>query len=214
MGNHRSILKAGLFLASSAFLGTALLSMTNHHAEPYIAENERLRLLASLNAVIPSKLYDNDLLTDTIMLSDPVNLGIDEPVKIYRARKKGRAIAAAFQLRAPDGYSGPIEMLAGILSNGTLSGVRVIKHKETPGLGDAIESGRSDWIKKFTGRSRHNPNDKGWKVKRDGGEFDQFTGATITPRAVVKSVHRALKFFEQHREQILAQKNPDREAGE
>ena len=203
--NRRAILVAGALLALSALLGTGLLSLTNDHALPYIAENERLRLLASLNAVIPAHRYDNDLLTDTIELSDPELLGIDGPVTIYRARKEDEARAVAFRVRAPDGYSGPIDLLVGVCVDGRLSGVRVISHKETPGLGDAIEEGRSGWIKTFNGRSRHNPTDKGWKVKRDGGVFDQFTGATITPRAVVKAVHKALLFYNRYQEQIFVQ---------
>lgn len=205
MNNHRAILMAGLLLAFSALLGTGLLNLTNDHSKPYIAENERLRLLASLNSVIPQHRYDNDLLTDTIELSEPDLLGMDELVNVYRARMKGEAIAIAFRVRAPDGYSGPIDLLVSIYADGTLSGVRVIKHKETPGLGDAIEIGRSEWIMNFNGRSRQNPKDEGWKVKRDGGVFDQLTGATITPRAVVKAVHKALKFYELHRDKLFVQ---------
>jgi len=212
--NRRAILVAGVLLALSALLGTGLLSLTNDHAVPYIAENERLRLLASLNAVIPPHRYDNDLLADTIELSDPEQLGIDGPVIIYRARMRGEARAVAFRVRAPDGYSGPIDLLVGVCADGKLSGVRVINHKETPGLGDAIEMGRSDWVKSFNGRSRRNPKDKGWKVKRDGGVFDQFTGATITPRAVVKGVHKALQFYDRCRDQIFIQTRPKGEVGE
>jgi electron transport complex protein RnfG len=207
MNNRRSILIAGMLLALSALLGTGLLSLTNNHAAPYIVENERLRLLASLNSVIPQHRYDNDLLTDTIELSDPKLLGLDEPVNIFRARMKGEKSAVAFRVRAPDGYSGPIDLLVGIYADGRLSGVRVISHKETPGLGDAIEIERNPWIMSFNGRSLRNPKDKGWKVKRDGGAFDQFTGATITPRAVVKAVHRALKFYDLHREKLFIQKH-------
>lgn len=203
VNSGRSILLAGLLLAFSALLGTGLLSLTHGHAAPYIAENERLRLLASLNAVIPPDQYDNDLLTDTLELSDPQLLGMEGPVTIYRARRGGEARAVAFRVRALGGYSGPIELLVGVAVDGRLSGVRVISHKETPGLGDAIEAGRSDWISGFKGRSRTNPQDAGWKVKRDGGVFDQFTGATITPRAVVKGVHRALQFYDLHRDQIF-----------
>jgi len=205
VNNRRAILMAGMLLALSALLGTGLLSLTNDHAVPYIAENERLRLLATLNSVIPQHRYDNDLLTDIIELRAPEQLGIDDPVNIYRGRMKGEARAVAFRVRAPDGYSGPIDLLVGVYADGRLSGVRVINHKETPGLGDAIEIGRSEWVKSFNGRSRRNPKDKGWKVKRDGGIFDQFTGATITPRAVVKAVHKALKFYDLHRDKIFVQ---------
>jgi len=213
VNSGRNILLAGLLLALSALLGTGLLSLTNSHARPYIAENERLRLLDSLNAVIPPDQYDNDPLTDTLQMTDPELLGMDEAVTIYRARRGGEGRAVAFRVRAPGGYSGPIDLLVGVAVDGRLSGVRVISHKETPGLGDAIEVGRSDWITGFTGRSRRNPQDAGWKVKRDGGVFDQFTGATITPRAVVKGVHKALQFYEQRRHQIFVRTPPLKEAG-
>ena len=107
---------------------------------------------------------------------------------------------------APDGYSGEIRLLVGIRYDGSLSGVRVLEHHETPGLGDAIEEGRSDWITRFTGLSLSNPAAPGWTVKRDGGHFDQFTGATITPRAVVKAVHRCLIYFAQNRAYLFAPK--------
>lgn len=213
MNSRRNILMAGLLLALSALLGTGLLSLANEHAAPYVAENERLRLLASLNAVIPPDHYDNDLLADTLQLSDPERLGIAGPVTIYRARMGGEARAVAFRVRALDGYSGPIELLVGVNADGKLSGVRVINHKETPGLGDAIEVERSDWVKSFTGRSRRNPKDAGWRVKRDGGVFDQFTGATITPRAVVKGVHQALQFYDLQRARIFVKTPPTQEAG-
>lgn len=213
MNSRRSILLAGMLLALSALLGTGLLSLANDHAAPYIAENERLRLLTSLNAVIPPDHYDNDPLADTIELSDPEHLGIEGPVVIYRARMGGEAKAVAFRVRALDGYSGPIDLLVGIYADGRLSGVRVINHKETPGLGDAIETGRSDWVKGFDGRSRRNPKDGNWKVKRDGGVFDQFTGATITPRAVVKGVHGALQFYDLRRERIFVTTLPPGKPG-
>lgn len=214
MVERRGIVLAGALLALSALLGTGLLSLTHEHAGPFIAANERQRLLASLNAVIPAGSYDNDLLADTVAVTDRELLGSDGPVTVYRARRADRASAVAFRVSAPDGYSGPIDLLVGVSADGVVTGVRVVKHKETPGLGDAIESGRSDWIHGFRGRSRRNPGDARWKVKRDGGDFDQFTGATITPRAVVKAVHKALRFVDARHEQVFDQPRPEVAAGD
>jgi electron transport complex protein RnfG len=117
---------------------------------------------------------------------------------VYRARKYGWPVAVVLAPVAPDGYNGTIRLLVAIKMDGTLAGVRVIQHRETPGLGDAIEAERSDWILGFDGKSLNDPVQEKWKVKRDGGDFDQFTGATITPRAVVKAVNKALLYFRLH----------------
>ena len=106
---------------------------------------------------------------------------------------------------APDGYSGSIQLLVAVLADGSLAGVRVLAHKETPGLGDKIELKKSPWIQSFTGKSLQNPDEAGWGVKKDKGQFDQFAGATITPRAVVKAVHHALQYFDAHRGELLGQ---------
>jgi len=116
----------------------------------------------------------------------------------------GKPVAVLATPVAPDGYSGSIKLLVGVYADGTLAGVRVLAHKETPGLGDAIEATRSDWILTFEGKSLNNPPPKAWAVKKDGGAFDQFTGATITPRAVVKAARQFLIYFQQHKEQLLA----------
>jgi electron transport complex protein RnfG len=131
-------------------------------------------------------------------------LGTPDPLLAYRARRDGRAVAVVLESVAPNGYSGPIRLLVGIAPDGRVLGVRVLEHRETPGLGDAIEPGRSDWIERFTGRSLRDPAPAQWRVRKDGGAFDQFTGATITPRAVVGAVANALRYFERHREELLA----------
>ncbi|MCW8831088.1 MAG: electron transport complex subunit RsxG, partial [Gammaproteobacteria bacterium] len=148
----------------------------------------------------------NDLLTDTIELAADPDLGTTEPSTAYRARKQDNNVAVVFSAIAPNGYNGSIHLLVGVYSDGALAGVRVVKHRETPGLGDGIEAKRSDWILGFNGKSLNNLSEKQWKVKRDGGEFDQFTGATITPRAVVKAVHAALLYFKANNK-ILFKKN-------
>lgn len=201
--DHKNMLIAGWFLAISALLGTGLLAVVNDHSEPYITENERLMLLRSLNEVVPTESYDNTILQDKLTVLSPEYLGSKKASIVYRARKLGDPIAAVLAVVAPNGYSGPIDLLVAIDYSGKITGVRVVKHRETPGLGDAIEIERSTWIESFTGKSSSNPGSAGWQVKRDGGEFDQFTGATITPRAVVAAVHRALKYFEQNRADLF-----------
>lgn len=206
---QNNILMVGWLLAVSALLGTGMLALVNGHSKPYIAENERQELLRSVSAVIPSQSYTNDILQDTIEVVDEQLLGTEKPSTVYRARHGAQAVAVALSAVAPDGYTGPIALLIGIDLSGTVTGVRVIKHRETPGLGDGIEIQRSNWIDSFIGKSSGKPAASRWKVKRDGGDFDQFTGATITPRAVVGAVHRALQYFEQNRAHLLSEKLPD-----
>lgn len=196
-------LTAGVLLAVAALIGTVILSAAERHSAPYIEANQRQALLDSIYMVIPAGSFDNDILADVIELKDPELLGMETASRIYRARQQGDIQAIAFQIVAPDGYSGRIDLLMGVQADGVISGVRVISHRETPGLGDAIDARRSDWILGFTDKSRINPKDSGWAVKKDGGEFDQFTGATITPRAVVKAVHNGLLFFERHRSELF-----------
>lgn len=201
---RHQVMATGLLLATFALLGTALLSGTQWHSAPYIAANERQALLDSLSVVIPPSEFDNDILDDSIEISDPELLGMHAPTRVYRARLQDRDTAVAFRVVAPDGYSGAIVLLMGVRADGEISGVRVISQRETPGLGDAIEARRSNWILGFAGRSLGNPGEAGWHVQRDGGDFEQFTGATISPRAVVKAVHNGLKFFTRHRAQLFA----------
>jgi electron transport complex protein RnfG len=206
-------LTAGVLLAVAALIGTVILSAAERHSAPYIEANQRQALLDSIYMVIPAGSFDNDILADVIELKDPELLGMETASRIYRARQQGDIQAIAFQTVAPDGYSGRIDLLMGVQADGVISGVRVISHRETPGLGDAIDARRSDWILGFTDKSRINPKDSGWVVKKDGGEFDQFTGATITPRAVVKAVHNGLLFFERHRSELF-KSNEASEKGE
>lgn len=197
----RSAILLGLF----ALVGTGLVATIFTSTEERIAEAERAFMLRSLNAVIQPASYDNDLFTDMMMVSSPELLGTTEPVPVFRARKAGKPVALAIIPIAPEGYVGPIKLLVAIRVDGTVLGVRVLSHHETPGLGDAIEEKRSDWILGFDGHSLSNPEGKAWRVRRDGGKFDQFTGATITPRAVVKAVHNALKFYDRNRDRLFEQ---------
>jgi electron transport complex protein RnfG len=149
-------------------------------------------------------MHTNALDENTLLLKDTELLGSKKPVTAYQARKFGHTVALILAATAPDGYNGDIKLLIAIDEYGLLIGVRVISHRETPGLGDAIDVNRSDWIEDFNGYSLENPGNLGWHVEKDGGIFDQFTGATITPRAVVKAVHKALEYFAAHQESLLS----------
>jgi len=202
---YRPVFISAGFLLLFAVIGSGLVAFTFDSTEERIAENQRRALLNSLNELVPTDRYDNDIFSDILMVRNRELLGTDEPVPVYRARKGGWPVAAVLAPVAPDGYNGSIMLLVAISLDGTLAGVRVVQHRETPGLGDGIEASRSDWVLGFDGRSLSSPAKKGWRVKRDGGEFDQFTGATITPRAVVKAVRKALLYFKLHRQKVFEQ---------
>jgi len=186
-----------------AVIGSGIVGLTYENTYERIKRNEQLVLLRKLNTILSPDEYDNDLLDDQIVLDKDALLGTNEPSKAYLAYKNEKPVAVVLSPVAPNGYSGPINLLVGIYHDGSIAGVRVAKHRETPGLGDAVESQRSDWILGFNDKSLENPPPKKWKVKRDGGEFDQFTGATITPRAVVKAVHSTLLYFQEHRKELF-----------
>jgi electron transport complex protein RnfG len=194
---------AALILGGFAVLGTALVGLTFTGTREIIAENERQALLANLNALVPPERYTNDVTEDSIQVTDPELLGSSEPVTVYRAFRGNQPVALFATPIAPDGYGGPIKLLVGVYPDGTLAGVRTLAHRETPGLGDAIDTARSDWMLSFSGKSLSQPGLEKWAVRRDGGDFDQFTGATITPRAVVKAVRNFLVYFTRHREQLF-----------
>ncbi len=197
------MLQSAIILTIFAILGAWLVAYSFEITKEQIKANERAALLRNLNAVIPTNLYDNQLIKDTRQIQNEAFLGTAEPVTIYRARQGKKPIASIILPIAPNGYNGRIQLLVGINYEGKLLGVRVLSHQETPGLGDNIELRRSNWILNFKGRSLTNPNKSGWAVKRDGGIFDQFTGATITPRAVVKAVHNTLTFYQHYRDEIF-----------
>lgn len=184
-------------LGLSAVLGLGLVALVHEQTGARIAANQRAALVQTLASLLPADSFDNDPLDDSVTVRDP-ELGTDRAVTVYRARRHGRPVAAVFAPIAPDGYNGAIKLLVAVRADGVLAGVRVLEHRETPGLGDWIEADRSAWILGFAGHSLDDPPENRWRVKRDGGDFDQFAGATVTPRAVVKAVRRALAFFERH----------------
>lgn len=192
---------------------TAALAVVYNMTKPAIdasAAEEKMRMI---NEVLPSALYDNELLTDTLTLAPTPELGQDDESTVYRARLKGEPSTLVLEAVAPDGYSGKIRMLLAIRANGEIAGVRVTLHKETPGLGDYIEPKKdknktNPWITQFNGLSMEKmPTPGQWKVKKDGGHFDSVAGATVTPRAVVKAVYKAAKFATDNRERLFAVKS-------
>lgn len=199
MSQPTGILRSGLLLSLIAVIGVALLAGAHRLTRDRIAAQQIRVLNERLSQVLPAELYSNDLHADRLQIRRPDVFLHSAPVQVFRARRDGEPVAAIMEVTAPDGYNGDIRMLVGILYDGTVSGVRVTAHRETPGLGDPIEVRRSDWIERFHGRSLADPQPGGWAVRRDGGEFDQFTGATITPRAVVRAVHTALLYFDANR---------------
>jgi electron transport complex protein RnfG len=197
------IIRSSVLLGIIALLGTVLLAGVNELTHERIIEQEKRRVLQQLNEIVPTALYNNDLLADKIEINEQDFFRHSAAVTVYRARMNDQPVAVMMIVTAPDGYNGDIRVLVGIAADGTVFGVRVISHRETPGLGDPIAFEKSDWVLGFKNTSLRNPESDGWAVKKDGGQFDQFTGATISPRAVVKVVHRALVFFEANRQMLF-----------
>jgi len=190
-------------LAGFALLASVLLGVTNCSTEDTIQQRLNEDLIKSLEEVVPAALHDNDMLQDTLTIpSADFNIGANETT-VYLAKKSGKVTAVCFKFIAPDGYSGAINMIMGVDRDGNMLGVRVLSHKETPGLGDKIEAAKSDWILNFTGRSLDNLTSVQWAVKKDGGVFDQFAGATITPRKSVQATYRGLQLFKAHQAQLI-----------
>lgn len=195
-----SIGKNSLLLAAFAMVTAGVLAGTYQLTRSQIAESERAAAQQALFEIVPRERHTNNLLEDTLPLPPEAGdqLGL-EVGNIHLARQNGEVVAAIVPAVAPDGYSGAIRMLVGVNQDGSISGVRVLTHNETPGLGDKVDLKKSDWILGFAGKSLGQPPADRWKVKKDGGDFDQFTGATITPRAVVNQVRRVLEFVRNHR---------------
>jgi len=185
-------------LGGVALMASTAISVADWLTRADIAQRKLEDLQATLQQVVPVAYYDNDLVRDAVTVNED-----GKPVTVYRARRNGQVQAVCYQVSAPGYGNSAMVMVMGVDRNGALLGVRVISHAETPGLGDKIELSRSDWILRFNGRSLNDPPPSGWAVKKDGGVFDQFTGATITPRALVKAVKGGLEFFAAHRMLLL-----------
>ncbi|WP_416311213.1 electron transport complex subunit RsxG [Pseudomonas sp. W03] len=201
---NRSMLKNALVLGLFAVVTVGVVALVHQFTAQRIDDAQREARGRALLELLPAGSYDNHPLDSQVEAFDPKLLGRNEPAPAFVARRQGQATAVILQATAPDGYSGSIKLLVGVTAEGRLLGVRVVAHKETPGLGDKIELGKSDWLHGFDGRSLNDPGDAGWRVKKDGGQFDQFAGATVTPRAVVKATHKALQYFDAHKGELLA----------
>ena len=172
------------------------------------AAEEKMKLI---NEVLPRGIYDNELLKDTVALPASSLLGTDEPTLAYRAKKGTQPVAIVLEAIASDGYSGKIRLILAVNFNGSIAGVRVTQHKETPGLGDYIEPKKDKnkerpWITQFNGHAYATTTDREWRVKKDGGQFDFMAGATVTPRAVIKAVRKATKYVAENQEALYASK--------
>lgn len=199
----QNALRTGSILFLFAVIGTAMMAYTFRKTNPIIEKSAQTEKLALINQVLPKDLYDNDLLASHRELPADDLLGTRKPSGMWLATREGAPVGVVLEAIAPEGYSGDIDLLIGISAEGVVTGVRVVRHKETPGLGDYIELAKSSWILQFAGKSYTEDSSNRWKVKKDGGEFDSRAGATITPRAIVKAVREALKYFQQHRNELL-----------
>lgn len=185
-------------------VGTALvLGITFTATREPIAESQRLAEEKALLAVIGDQPYDNDLINDQIQLSPDMAAQLNTEANARVIRNNGTILGFILPAVAPDGYSGNIGMLVGMDTQGNLLGVRVVEHRETPGLGDKVDTQKSDWILQFTGLSLENPDENQWFVRKDGGQFDAFTGATITPRAVVNMIKTTLVNFRDNTDELI-----------
>ncbi len=187
-----------------SLLASTALSISYFVTKTPIEESDARAKRIFLNQVIPSNLYDNNLVKDTISVEPNPLIGNKKNIDIYRAKKNNQVIAVIIETIAPDGYSGEIKTLVGIDQEDKILGVRVITHKETPGLGDYIEIEKSQWIKNFDLKSLDKMTEKEWAVKKDGGDFDYVSGATITPRAVIKSTYKSLLYAKENKKRLFA----------
>ncbi len=188
-------------LGCVTLIAGAALALAHRITAPAIIAVETRTLVASLSQVLPPDVADHDVFSDPVELIGPGG----QVLTVYRARHDGEIVAVVFQ-QVARGYAGPIHLVMGVDRSGQVTGVRVTRHSETPGLGDKIEIRRDPWITSFTGRSLHDGTR--WGVNKDGGDFDEFSGATITPRAVVAAVKDGLHWFEQQQPHLLATEDP------
>lgn len=200
-----SITKNSLLLGAFALVTTAVLALTAEFTKERIAKAERDAQQKALFEIVPRDRHNNDILSETIEIPKDAwaGLNLKDGGNIHIARHSDNTVAVIIPAVAPDGYSGDIRMIVGINADGTIAGVRILDHHETPGLGDKIELKKAQWILDFNGKSLQNPTPAQWKVKKDGGNFDQFAGATITPRAVVNQVRKVLEYVDAHRDELF-----------
>ncbi len=206
---NAAMFRSGITLAVIAAICTALVALTYRLTAERIVANEQAWLERSLQPALSGLFYDSGVTESKIIIPPPHELPGSEAAIIYRVYAEGAPVAALFVVSARDGYAGPIRILVGIDTMGVVTGVHVLEHRETPGLGDRIESTKSDWVKQFNGHSLLDPEPTGWAIKGDGGQYDQLTGASVTPRAIIKAIKETLLYFEAHSEEIFAKVIPE-----
>ncbi|PMH39392.1 electron transport complex subunit RsxG [Vibrio sp. 10N.286.49.B3] len=199
-----AIRKNGLILAIFACASTGVVAITQYLTADQIHRQEQAQLQRILNQVVPENLHDNELFAACTLVSDPA-LGTESAMPAYIGTMDGKPSAIAIEAIAPGGYNGAIKIIVGLTIDGVITGTRVLTHQETPGLGDKIDIRVTDWIDGFIGKRVNETNLSQWNVRKDGGEFDQFTGATITPRAVVKAVKQTVNYVNQNQATLLTQ---------
>ena len=202
--SDKGVLGSSLTLAGIAAICTTLVAATYQLTAARIVANEKALLEQSLVPALSGVNFDSGVSDSRVVIQPPHALPGDDLAYIYRVFTGEKPAAALFAVTARDGYSGPIRVLVGVEFSGSVSGVRILQHRETPGLGDKIDSEGSDWVFGFDGRWVQNPAIGGWAIKADGGEFDQLTGASITPRAIVKAVRNTLIYFDANRDAIFS----------
>ncbi|MFV8820088.1 electron transport complex subunit RsxG [Haliea sp. E17] len=210
----QSITRNALLLALFALVTAALLAGTYLLTRERIVAAERAAEEKALLQIVPDERHDNSMLDDTLPVGPQTpGLGLRETKQVYLARQGETIVAAIIPVTARDGYSGDINLIVGVNRDGSVAGVRALSHKETPGLGDKVDLGKSDWVRGFEGRSLQDPAVTQWAVKKDGGVFDAFTGATITPRAVVNAVKNTLEYAADNRQVLFGTAGEQAEDG-
>lgn len=204
MTGASTVFKSGITLAVIAALCTSLVAATYHLTADRIAANDKALLEQSLHPALADLFYDGGVSESLLVLPPPHELPGSDKALIYRVYANEEPVAALFVVTARDGFSGPIRILVGVDITGVVTGIRILQHRETPGLGDKIVASRSDWVHQFTGRSIVDPGPGKWAIGRDGGQFDQLTGASVTPRAVIKAMRDTLIYFDTHKTEIFA----------
>jgi electron transport complex protein RnfG len=196
-------IKIPIILGLTTFLASGLLILSELATHDKIAQQKKTLLLKSLELLIPSNLHDNDLTESTIQMSEPDSLGHRESSLAYVGLINNEISAIALPVTSHSGYSGDIDLMVGIKANGQITSVKIIEQHETPGLGDLVLETKSNWIHQFPGTSLNVTEAKAWAVKKDGGVFDQITGATITPRAIVTAIQKALQYHQNNKQNYL-----------
>jgi electron transport complex protein RnfG len=200
-----AISRNGFLLATFAIICTAAIATVNQLTKPIIAQQEKMALIKTINQLIPEDAYDNDIFASCFEISDDQFLGKGQTQQVFVAKKGNKPVALMLETSTFKGYAGEIKLAISIFEDGKVAGVRVIRHTETPGLGDKIQTNKSEWIYSFNNKDYQVAQDARWEVKKNGGDIDAFTGATITPRAVTHAVKDALIYFAKHKQQLFNQ---------